>query len=73
MKKNLAVYEFIISEDDDESGISSISIVDSPAFQSKVKLMFSKEQFQFINIDDKKDKKRKIAGLLKPIFWTRTH
>jgi len=63
MKKRLPIYEFIISENDDGSGISAISIVNSPAFQSKVKLMFSKEKFQFITLADKKGRKRKIAGL----------
>jgi hypothetical protein len=63
MKKKLPVYEFVISENDDESGVSAISIVNSPAFQSKVKLVFSKQKPQFITLADTKGKKRKIAGL----------
>ena len=63
MKKKLPVYEFVISENDDGSGVTAISIVDSPAFQSKVKLVFSKENLQFVTLANTKGKKRKIAGL----------
>ena len=62
MKKNLPIYEFIISEDDDMSGVSAISVVNKPAFESKIKLVFAQIKSQFITLADK-SKKRKICGL----------
>lgn len=62
MKKKLPIFEFIIGGDED--GVTAISIVDDPAFQSSL-VTFSKNQTKFVELADANGKKKKkiCAGL----------
>ena len=56
--KKLPIYEIIIDENDDESGVDFISLVDEPAMELNW-LKFNKE----IKLEFKADKEKKLLYL----------
>lgn len=61
MKKNIPIYQFIV-DDTEESGVKAVSLVADPAFQSKA-IFFKKDIMKFIELQESKPKKRRVAGL----------
>lgn len=63
MKKKLPIFEFLI-DDNEDSGVKAVSIVDDPAFQSSL-VAFEKPKPKFVQFADKKGRKKKqiCAGL----------
>lgn len=57
----LRVYEFIVNPEDEELGMKAISLVDSPAMESKYVAFNKQDEIKFIRFKD--EKKYIVAGL----------
>jgi hypothetical protein len=60
--KKLPVYEFLINDAEEESGVQCISVVPDPAFNSKA-ILFEKQKMKFVELSGSKPRKRRIGGL----------